>query len=66
MNRLYQNGMLSSGEPRHFAVWEFPSVPKLQPIDDVPAFYGRSAEEPVRMHSRGLGRLLRDVLRVRP
>lgn len=30
MNRLYQNGIISSGEPRHFNEWDFPSVPRLE------------------------------------
>lgn len=30
LNRLYQNGMLTSGEPRHFTAWDFPNRPRLR------------------------------------
>jgi hypothetical protein len=28
-NRLYDNGMLSSGEARHCNYWEYPTMPRL-------------------------------------
>jgi hypothetical protein len=58
--------MLSTGEPRHFTAWEFPSLPKLRPIDNPAGYYpGETREMPQQWHQRGLTRLLRDVLRGR-
>lgn len=29
-DRLLQSGVLNSGEPRHYASWELPQVPRLE------------------------------------
>jgi hypothetical protein len=28
--RLMQNGILNTGEPRHYSSWEMPALPRLQ------------------------------------
>ena len=32
--RLLQSGLLNSGEPRHYASWNIPEVPKLHITGD--------------------------------
>ena len=65
MNRLYENGMLSSGEARHCTAWDFPSLPKLQPVDIPQDHYQRQKQHvPARWQHRRLARIF-DVLRAR-
>lgn len=61
--RFYQNGMLTTGEPKHFNEWEFPSMPKLQRSDEQASRTASQKGQPIVFHKRGLSRLLMDVLR---
>ncbi|MBN1403354.1 MAG: hypothetical protein JW942_02650 [Opitutales bacterium] len=64
IDRLYDNGMLTSGEARHYNCWEYPTMPRLR--NPQPVVQAR--RQPVRNMStrkRGYVAILFDVLRAR-
>lgn len=60
INRLYDNGMLMSGEVRHCNCWEYPTMPRLQRHSTISA----KPSKPIS-RQRGYVALLFDVFRAR-
>ncbi|MFA5256535.1 MAG: hypothetical protein WC360_00140 [Opitutales bacterium] len=62
IDRLYDNGMLMSGEVRHYNSWDYPTMPRLRQQPLAPR---RAPLRNAQSRQRGYIALLFDVLRTR-
>lgn len=59
IDRLYDTGMLMSGEVRHYNAWEHPTMPRLRATQPI----GQRRQPISPSRKRGYVALLLDVLR---
>ncbi|HNX05021.1 MAG TPA: hypothetical protein PKI32_05940 [Opitutales bacterium] len=62
-DRMYDNGMLLSGEARHCNKWEYPTMPRLQ--REEPSACCQNIRQNFDARKRGYVAILIDVLRAR-
>jgi len=66
IDRLYDNGMLMSGEARHCNCWEYPTMPRLgHGASDENDTFGKNSNKNLSYRKHGYVAILMNALRPR-